>query len=101
MDLNELEHVMIPETYIPHPMDSTTDEGGRHFVCEGGFTLTVMADGKYVNRGNGPRILLCTEGKADVNGLVLEKGQCCIAGDAVKEIDVSCPGGTVFMASGC
>jgi mannose-6-phosphate isomerase len=101
MDLNELEHVMIPETYIPHPMDSTTDEGGRHFVCEGGFTLTVMTDGKYVNRGNGPRILLCTEGKADINGLVLEKGQCCIAGDAVKEIDVSCPGGTVFMASGC
>lgn len=101
MDLNELEHVMIPETYIPHPMESTTDEGGRHFVCEGGFTLTVMDDGNFVNCGSGPRILLCTKGSATVNGLVLEKGRCCIVGTSVGQIDVSCPGGTVFMASGC
>ncbi len=99
MDLDELEHVMIPETYIPKPMESVTDEGGRHFVCDGGFTLTVMADGTYVNRTSGPRILLCTEGKATVNGLVLEKGQCCIAGKGASEVRVSCPGGTVFMAS--
>ena len=99
MDLDELEHVMIPQTYIPRPMESTTDEGGRHFVCEGGFSLTVMDDGTFVNRGSGPRILLCTRGTATVNGLVLEKGQCCIAGTSVSMIDVSCPGGTVFMAN--
>lgn len=101
MDLDELEHVMISDTYIPHPMESISDDGGRHFVCEGGFTLTVMDDGNYVNCGSGPRILLCTKGCAEVNALVLEKGQCCIVGNSVSRIDVSCLGGTVFMASSC
>ena len=99
MDLDELERVMIPDSYQPSPMKYTEDEGGRHFVCEGGFTLTVMTDGQYSNRGNGPRILLCTEGDAVVNGLRLQKGQCCIVGSHIDNIEVSCKGSTVFMAS--
>lgn len=99
MDLDELERVMIPDSYHPRPMKYTDDEGGRHFVCEGGFTLSVMVDGEYSSKGTGPRILLCTEGEAQINGLRLQKGQCCIAGSDVDEIKVSCPGSTVFMAS--
>ena len=98
MDLDELEKVMISETYIPHPMKSIEDKGGRHFPCEGGFTLTAMIDGTFINKGRGPRILLCTEGNASVNGLGLSKGQCCIVGSTVGEITVSCPEATVFMA---
>ena len=99
MDLDELERVMIPDSYQPLPMEYTEDEGGRHFVCEGGFTLSVMIDGEYTNKGNGPRILLCTDGEAQVNGLRLQKGQCCIVGSGVEELKVSCPGSSVFMAS--
>ena len=98
MDLDELEKVMISGTYIPQPMESMLDEGGRHFPCEGGFTLTAMIDGSFVNRGRGPRILICTEGEASVNGMSLTKGQCCIVGSAVGELSVSCPGAAVFMA---
>lgn len=98
MDLNELEKVMISDTYIPQPMKSTVDGGGRHFPCEGGFTLTAMNDGTFVNEGKGPRILLCTQGEASVNGLSLKKGQCCIVGSAIGRITVSCPASTVFMA---
>lgn len=98
MDLDELEKVMISDTYIPHPMKSTVDKGGRHFPCEGGFTLTAMIDGTFVNKGRGPRILLCTDGEASVNGMSLSKGQCCIVGSAVGEITVKCPESSVFMA---
>lgn len=98
MDLDELEKVMISETYIPKPMKSTVDGGGRHFPCEGGFTLTAMNDGTFVNEGKGPRILLCTQGEASVNGITLRKGQCCIVGSAIGRITVSCLASTVFMA---
>ena len=99
MDLDELEKVMIPDAYLPRPMEFSEDEGGRHFVCEGGFTLTVMIDGVYSNKGKGPRILLCTDGEALVNGMKLQKGQCCIVGSSADEIRVSCAGSSVFMAS--
>ncbi|MBR6085479.1 MAG: mannose-6-phosphate isomerase, class I [Spirochaetales bacterium] len=99
MDLDELEKVMLHESYLPKPMDCYADEGGVHFVCEGGFTLTVMQNGTFRNRIGGPKTLLCTEGSAMVNEVLLQKGQCCIAGSSVGELIVTADGATVFMAS--
>ena len=99
VDLDELEKVMNPDSYLPKPMDSVVDEGGRHFVCEGGFTLTLMENGQFRNTISGPKFMICTEGEADVNGVKLTKGMCCIAGTADSEITVRADKGTVFMAS--
>ena len=99
MDLDELERVMIHETYIPKPMDSTEDAGGKHFVCEGGFTLTAMVNGSFATHIDGPKTLICTEGNAKVNDVVLQKGQCCIVGSSVKELTVEAIDASVFMAS--
>ncbi|MBR2281939.1 MAG: mannose-6-phosphate isomerase, class I [Spirochaetales bacterium] len=100
MDVDELEKVMYAESYDAKPMESVSDQGGTHFVCEGGFTLTVMASGRYTNTIGGPRILICTEGQAVLNGdYTLAKGQCCIVGSQVTSLDVDADGATVFMAS--
>ena len=99
MDLDELERVMLHDSYIPAPMSGHIDDGGVHFVCEGGFTLTAMKDGSYVNRINGPKILICTEGSAEINGFSLRKGQCCIVGSSVEELSVGAERASVFMAS--
>ena len=100
VDLDELEKVMDPNSYIPKPMESTSDVGGRHFVCEGGFTLTVMENGVFTNTFDGPKVMLCTEGEAIVDGsLSLKRGECCIAGSVAKPRTVSALNGTVFMAS--
>lgn len=99
MDLDELEKVMIHETYIPKPMEFTSDNGGVHFRCEGGFTLTVMEKGLFKNTLIGPKTLICTEGSATVNGNLLQKGQCCIVGNAIKNIEVEANEASVFMAS--
>lgn len=100
MDLDELEKVMIKDSYDAAVMRSVTDNGGVHFVCEGGFTLTVMKQGTFTNAIAGPRILLCTEGTVTLNSsFVLTKGQCCIVGSETKELTVEAQEGTVFMAS--
>ena len=99
MDLDELEKVMLHESYIPKLMESYSDEGGVHFVCEGGFTLTAMQNGTFRNTIAGPKTLICTEGSAKVNGILLQKGQCCIAGSSVGELVVDAKGASVFMAS--
>lgn len=100
MDLDELEKVMVSEPYEPSPMPTVTDAGGVHFVCEGGFTLTAMENGTFSNTGSGPRILLCTNGSATINGSVeLQKGQCCIVGNSVGTVEVRAENATVFMAS--
>ena len=100
VDLDELEKVMEPGTYIPRPMDSVVDKGGKHFVCEGGFTLTVMENGKFTNTLSGPGILLCTRGEARINGeLVLKRGECCIAGSAAGCLTVEAENSTVFMSA--
>ena len=100
VDLDELEKVMEPGTYIPIPMDSVVDKGGKHFVCEGGFTLTVMENGSFVNSIPAPRILLCTRGEAKVNGeLVLKRGECCIVGSGVDSVAVDATEATVFMST--
>ncbi len=100
MDVNELEKVMIGESYNAKPMPSTTDEGGTHFVCEGGFTLTAMVNRTFTTTIAGPRILLCTEGEARLNGdFMLSKGQCCIVSSAVDKLCVDASGSSVFMAS--
>ena len=100
VDLDELEKVMEPGTYIPRPMDSVVDKGGKHFVCEGGFTLTVMENGSFVNSIPAPRILLCTRGEARVNGeLVLKRGECCIAGSGVDSVSVDATDAAVFMST--
>ncbi len=100
MDVDELEKVMYGESYDARPMESSTDQGGTHFVCNDGFTLTVMADGSYTNSLGGPRILICTEGQARLNGdFMLSKGQCCIVGSSVRELRVEATEATVFMAS--
>lgn len=100
MDVDELEKVMYGESYDAKPMESVTDQGGIHFVCEGGFTLTAMVNGSYTNTIGGPRILICTEGEARLNGdFILSKGQCCIVGSALSELRVDASGATVFMAS--
>lgn len=99
MDLDELEKVMLHDSYLPKPMESYSDNGGEHFACEGGFTLTAMKDGTYINNMEGPKTLICTEGSAMVNGVLIQKGQCCIAGSEVKELKVEASGSSVFMAS--
>ncbi|MBR1583789.1 MAG: mannose-6-phosphate isomerase, class I [Spirochaetales bacterium] len=99
MDLDELESVMLHETYIPSPMECISDEGGKHFECEGGFTLTAMVNGSFVNRIEGPKMLVCTDGDAEINGMVLRKGQCCIVGCSVSELCVRAEKASVFMAS--
>ena len=100
VDLDELEKVMEPGTYIPRPMESVVDKGGKHFVCEGGFTLTVMENGSFVNSIPAPRILLCTRGEAKVNGeLVLKRGECCIVGSGVDSVSVDATEATVFMST--
>ena len=99
MDLDELERVMIHETYIPKPMESVSDMGGVHFVCEGGFTLTAMQNGCFCNRIEGPKTIICTEGSATINGRLLQKGQCCIVGSAIKDIEIAAEQASVFMAS--
>ncbi len=100
VDLDELERVMFPETYLPKPMVSVTDEGGRHFVCEGGFTLTVMDKGVFRTGQSGPRLFLCTEGEAVLDGkLSLGRGECCIAGDEAGSFLVDAKSGTVFLAT--
>ncbi len=101
MDVDELEKVMYAESYPARPMEGVSDNGGMHFVCEGGFTLTVMKDGCFRNTLGGPRILICIEGQARLNGdFILEKGQCCIVGASVAELNVDAQGASVFMASG-
>lgn len=100
VDLDELENVMNAETYIPKPMVPSVDKGGKHFVCEGGFTLTVMENGKFENSFKGPKVLLCTEGEAKINSsLVLKRGECCIAGSSVESLDVDASSSIVFMAT--
>ena len=100
MDLDELERVMIPDSYQPRPMKYTDDEGGRHFVCEGGFTLTVMENGHFENSFKGPKVLLCTDGEAKINKeIVLKRGECCIAGSALDNLDVDAFASRVFMAT--
>ena len=99
MDLDELERVMIHETYIPKPMESTSDKGGVHFVCEGGFTLTAMQNGCFSNCIEGPKTMICTDGSATVNGELLQKGQCCIIGSNIRNIDVEAENACIFMAS--
>ena len=99
MDLDELEKVMLHDSYIPKPMVSATDEGGTHFVCEGGFTLTAMINGSFLNHLNGPKMLVSTEGDAEINGLMLRKGQCCIVGSYVEKLAVQAENASVFMAS--
>ncbi len=100
VDLDELEKVMDAKAYIPRPMSNIKDEGGEHFVCEGGFTLTVMHDGQFRNCIQGPKVLICTEGEALVNySFVLGKGECCIIGSSRPEVTVLDRGSTVFMAS--
>ena len=99
MDLDELEKVMLHDSYLPKPMESISDEGGVHFVCEGGFTLTSMQNGIFINNIKGAKTLVCTEGSANVNGILLQKGQCCIAGSEVKQLKVEASCASVFMAS--
>lgn len=100
VDLDELENVMNAETYIPKPMVPSVDKGGKHFVCDGGFTLTVMENGKFENSFKGPKVLLCTEGEAKINSsLVLKRGECCIAGSSVESLDVDASSSIVFMAT--
>ena len=99
MDLDELEKVMIHDTYTPKPMEATSDKGGVHFRCEGGFTLTVMQKGSFRNTVEGPKTMICTDGSATVNGNLLQKGQCCIIGSNIKDIEVEAENASVFMAS--
>ena len=100
VDLDELEKVMNAQTYIPKPMVPSVDKGGKHFVCEGGFTLTVMENGKFENTFKGPKVLLCTDGEAKINdSLVLKRGECCIAGSSLDSLNVDALKATVFMAT--
>ncbi|MBO6001218.1 MAG: mannose-6-phosphate isomerase, class I [Spirochaetales bacterium] len=99
VDLDELEKVMNAQTYIPTPMIPSVDKGGKHFVCEGGFTLTVMENGRFENAFKGPKIFLCTDGEAKISGIVLKRGECCIAGSSSVSLSVDASRATVFMAT--
>ena len=99
MDLDELERVMMHETYVPRPMESVSGDEGVRFRCEGGFTLIAMVNGSFTNRDSGPRTMICTEGTATINDFVLQKGECCIAGNAAGELKINAENASVFMAT--
>lgn len=98
IDKAELERIMLQEPYNPNLMGSLEDEGGEHFFCEGGFTLTVMKDSFFRSKAGSVRILICTEGSATINeSFSLSRGQvCAVSKDCDFDIDVD---GTVFEAS--
>ena len=99
VDLDELEKVMEAKAYTPKPMKSISDAGGDHFVCEGGFTLTVMSNGEFTNSFSGPKVMICTEGEAVIDDITLKRGECCIAGSDCSSIKVTAKNATVFMAT--
>ena len=98
VDSKELYKVMIQAAYEPDLLGSLEDNGGEHFFTPSDFKLTVMKDGFFFSKGEGVRMMICTDGKAVLNeDIVLEKGQvCAIAKDADVSVEVD---GTVFCAS--
>ena len=60
VDKQELEKIMVTEPYNPNLMGSLEDEGGEHFFCDGGFSLTVMKDSFFRSKKGSVRILICT-----------------------------------------
>lgn len=98
VDKQELEKIMVTEPYNPNLMGSLEDEGGEHFFCDGGFSLTVMKDSFFRSKKGSVRILICTEGSAVINDdFILSKGQvCAVSKNFNFDIDVD---GTVFEAS--
>ena len=100
MDVNELEHIMISEPYFPTPMDSKLTEEGQRFETGAGFALTVIKGGSHLIETLGPKLVLCTEGSVMVGpDCVLEKGQCCIAGNQAQDYKIDATNGCAFMAS--
>ena len=99
VDLDELQNVMLKDSYFPRPMETVTDDEGTHFICPGGFTLTVLSGAKFKSAQRGPRLFLCTEGQALIGDVSLSKGECCISGDVSGEFSVDACGGTVFLAT--
>lgn len=98
IDKEELEKIMVKEPYEPNLMGSLEDEGGEHFFCDGGFTLSVMSGGFFRSKPGSVRIIICTEGSALINeDFTLKKGQVCIVSkNAVLGIETD---GIVFEAS--
>lgn len=98
IDKEELNKIMIQEPFCPNLMGSLEDEGGEHFYCEGGFTLTSMKDSFFRSKAGSVRMLICTEGSATINeSIKVSKGDIyAIAKDTTYDIDVD---GQVFEAS--
>ena len=100
MDVNELEHIMLAEPYFPNPMASKTTSESLRFETEAGFALTVIKGGIHSVETLGPKLVLCTEGTVEVGpDCILEKGQCCIAGNQAKDYKIDATNGCAFMAS--
>lgn len=100
IDEEELEHIMISEPYFPSPMKSVQTSEGQHFSTEDGFALTVIKGKAPLIETKGPKLFLCTEGSVAVGSdCVLEKGQCCIAGNQATDYKVDATNGCAFMAS--
>lgn len=98
IDKQELEKIMVQEPYNPNLMGSLEDDGGEHFYCEGGFSLTVMKDSFFRSKKGSVRILICTEGSATINETItVKKGDVyAVSKDMSYDIDVD---GQVFEAS--
>ena len=100
MDVKELERIMLAEPYYPKPMTSTASSEGVRFETEAGFALTVIKGESHSVKTLGPKLVLCTEGSVMVGpDCLLEKGQCCIAGNQAKDYKIDATNGCAFMAS--
>lgn len=100
MDVPELERVMLAQPYFPTPMANICSEEGQRFSTSDGFALTVIKGISPLIKTKGPKLFLCTEGSVAVGpDCVLEKGQCCIAGNQAQDYAVDATKGCAFMAS--
>lgn len=100
IDVEEFESIMCTEPYFPKPMQSEITQEGQRFSTLDGFALTVIKETISLIETKGPKLFLCTEGSVAIGpDCVLEKGECCIAGNQAEDYKVDATNGSAFMAS--
>ncbi len=76
IDKDELYNVVMKKPFEPDLLGSYEDASGEQFFTPAGLKLCVMRDGFFQNRDAGARIVLCTSGRAVLNGdIEVSKGQ--------------------------
>lgn len=100
IDVEELEHIMLSEPYFPAPMESVCTSEGQRFSTPDGFALTVIKGIAPLIETTGPKLFLCLEGNVSIGpDCVLEKGECCVAGNQARNYKVDATNGCAIMAS--